>query len=106
MEFVVLRRGKLIIQPGPFRFIKILSRGEMNSCSRCDLIFRPLPDSKLARRREERQKRAADTPVPVKVKEEVKDRDEKCAGSSIWSSAPKKLPQVRSRLVSLSSRDL
>ncbi|XP_064643016.1 arginine-glutamic acid dipeptide repeats protein-like [Lineus longissimus] len=74
-------------------FIKILSRGESNSCSRCDLIFRPTPDSKLARRREERQKRAADT--PVKVKEEVKDRDEKCAVSSIWSSAPKQLPPQR-----------
>ena len=40
--------------------MKILCRGVTNSCSRCDLAFRPMPDSKLARRREERLKRAAD----------------------------------------------
>ena len=33
-----------------YRFIKHLSRG-WNSCSRCDIEFRPLPDSDLARKR-------------------------------------------------------
>ncbi|KAK7486143.1 hypothetical protein BaRGS_00022609 [Batillaria attramentaria] len=41
-------------------FIKVLDRGERNCCSRCDLIFKPQPNSALARRREERKR--PDTP--------------------------------------------
>ncbi|XP_074653813.1 uncharacterized protein LOC141907971 isoform X2 [Tubulanus polymorphus] len=59
-------------------FIKILSRGETNSCSRCDVVFKPLPESKLSRKREERAKRAAET--SLKIKEE---RDEKMQRRSI-----------------------
>ena len=39
------------------RFIKVLDRGERNCCSRCDLIFRPLPSSSLAKKREERARK-------------------------------------------------
>lgn len=31
--------------------MKVLNRGENNSCCRSDLIFKPLPDSKLAQKR-------------------------------------------------------
>jgi len=34
-------------------FVRHLNRGESNSCARTDLFFRPVPDSKLARKREE-----------------------------------------------------
>ena len=35
-------------------FVRHYNRGEGNSCSRTDLYFKPVPDSKLARKREER----------------------------------------------------
>jgi len=35
-------------------FVRHWNRGEGNSCSRTDLYFKPVPDSKLARKREER----------------------------------------------------
>ena len=35
-------------------FVRHLNRGESNSCARTDLFFRPVPESKLARKREER----------------------------------------------------
>ena len=40
-------------------FTRQWNRGEGNSCSRTDLFFKPVPDSKLARKREERLRRAA-----------------------------------------------
>ncbi|XP_041377411.1 arginine-glutamic acid dipeptide repeats protein-like [Gigantopelta aegis] len=42
-------------------FLQILNRGS-NSCSRCDLIFRPLPDSKLCKKREDREKKTSHPP--------------------------------------------
>ncbi|XP_060073172.1 arginine-glutamic acid dipeptide repeats protein-like isoform X3 [Ylistrum balloti] len=46
--------------------MRVLNRGENNCCSRCDVVFRPHPDSKLAR------KRAAPThTTPVKTEEKV-----------------------------------
>ena len=39
-------------------FVRHYNRGEGNSCSRTDLYFKPVPDSKLARKREERLRRA------------------------------------------------
>jgi len=35
-------------------FVRHLNRGEGSSCARTDLFFKPVPDSKLARKREER----------------------------------------------------
>lgn len=37
-----------------FRFLRHWNRGDHNSCTRTDLTFKPVPDSKLARKREER----------------------------------------------------
>ncbi|XP_045161386.2 arginine-glutamic acid dipeptide repeats protein-like isoform X2 [Mercenaria mercenaria] len=62
-------------------FIKLLNRGEHNSCSRCDLMFKPLPDSKLAKKREDREKKpvsASSTPA----KEEPKRKTESPRPSS------------------------
>ena len=38
-------------------FVRHINRGENNSCARTDLFFRPVPESKLARKREERLRR-------------------------------------------------
>lgn len=35
-------------------FLRHWNRGDHNSCTRTDLTFKPVPDSKLARKREER----------------------------------------------------
>ncbi|XP_064459596.1 arginine-glutamic acid dipeptide repeats protein-like isoform X2 [Ornithodoros turicata] len=50
-------------------FLRHWSRGEYNSCARTDLTFKPVPDSKLARKREERARKAAE-----KEREEAKQR--------------------------------
>ena len=41
-------------------FVRHLYRGENNSCSRTDLFFKPVPDSKLARKREDRIRKNED----------------------------------------------
>ncbi|XP_077509714.1 uncharacterized protein LOC144120832 isoform X2 [Amblyomma americanum] len=50
-------------------FLRHWNRGEFNSCARTDLTFKPVPDSKLARKREERARKAAE-----KEREEAKQR--------------------------------
>ncbi|GFY37765.1 arginine-glutamic acid dipeptide repeats protein [Trichonephila inaurata madagascariensis] len=50
-------------------FLRHWNRGEFNSCTRTDLTFKPVPDSKLARKREERARKAAE-----KEREETKAR--------------------------------
>jgi len=40
--------------------VRHLNRGEGNSCGRTDLYFKPVPDSKLARKREERLRKHAE----------------------------------------------
>lgn len=41
-------------------FLRHWNRGECNSCCRTDLTFKPVPDSPLARKREERSRRLVD----------------------------------------------
>ncbi len=41
-------------------FTRLWNRGEGNSCSRTDMVFKPVPDSKLARKREERLRKASE----------------------------------------------
>jgi hypothetical protein len=43
-----------------FSFLRHWNRGEGNSCARTDLTFKPVPDSKLARKREERLRKQAE----------------------------------------------
>jgi Atrophin-1 family len=43
-----------------FRFLRHWNRGDYNSCARTDLTFKPVPDSKLARKREERMRKQAE----------------------------------------------
>lgn len=43
-----------------FRFVRRCDRGDYNSCTRTDLEFKPTPDSKLARKREERDRKLAE----------------------------------------------
>lgn len=42
------------------RFLRHWNRGDYNSCTRTDLTFKPVPDSKLARKREERLRKQAE----------------------------------------------
>jgi len=42
------------------RFVRHIDRGDYNSCTRTDLIFKPVADSKLARKREERDRKLAE----------------------------------------------
>ncbi|GAB1602297.1 arginine-glutamic acid dipeptide repeats protein-like isoform X1 [Argonauta hians] len=46
-------------------FIKLLNRG-INSCSRCDLVFKPQPHSDLAKKREEREKKLLQAAATIK----------------------------------------
>ncbi|KAJ6642024.1 Arginine-glutamic acid dipeptide repeats protein [Pseudolycoriella hygida] len=41
-------------------FVRRCDRGDYNSCTRTDLEFKPVPDSKLARKREERDRKLAE----------------------------------------------
>ena len=41
-------------------FLRHWNRGDFNSCARTDLTFKPVPDSPLARKREERARKAAE----------------------------------------------
>ncbi|XP_065205477.1 arginine-glutamic acid dipeptide repeats protein-like isoform X2 [Planococcus citri] len=41
-------------------FLRHWNRGDYNSCARTDLTFKPVPDSKLARKREERIRKQAE----------------------------------------------
>lgn len=43
-----------------YRFVRHIDRGDYNSCTRTDLIFKPVADSKLARKREERDRKLAE----------------------------------------------
>lgn len=43
-----------------YRFLRHWNRGDFNSCARTDLTFKPVPDSQLARKREERARKAAE----------------------------------------------
>ena len=59
-----------------FSFLRHWNRGEGNSCARTDLTFKAVPQSKLARKREERMRREAE-----------KNREDQKASSSSSSSA-------------------
>ena len=61
-------------------FVRHLNRGEGSSCSRTDLYFKPVPDSKLARKREERLRKH-------------QEREEKERGGNVSRSS---LPSPRS----------
>lgn len=50
----------LIVLVSFHRFVRQIDRGEMNSCSRTDLIFKPVQNSNLGRRREERDRKLAE----------------------------------------------
>lgn len=62
-------------------FLRHWSRGEFNSCARTDLTFKPVPDSKLARKREERARKAAE-----KEREEAKVSTARLAGGTLGFS--------------------
>ena len=55
-------------------FLRHWNRGEGNSCARTDLTFKPVPDSKLARRREERLRRQAERERDEREKEKERER--------------------------------
>lgn len=66
-------------------FLRHWNRGENNSCTRTDLMFKPVPDSKLARKREERSRKQAER--------EREERD-RAAQQARKMSTPEKQPEV------------
>ncbi|XP_029176264.1 arginine-glutamic acid dipeptide repeats protein isoform X4 [Nylanderia fulva] len=69
-------------------FLRHWNRGENNSCTRTDLMFKPVPDSKLARKREERSRKQAE-----KEREE-RDRAAAAAQQARKMTTPEKQPEV------------
>ncbi|XP_063984953.1 arginine-glutamic acid dipeptide repeats protein-like isoform X2 [Diachasmimorpha longicaudata] len=66
-------------------FLRHWNRGENNSCTRTDLTFKPVPESKLARKRDERTRKQAE--------KEREERD-RAAQHARKMSTPEKQPEV------------
>lgn len=66
-------------------FLRHWNRGENNSCTRTDLTFKPVPETKLARKREERSRKQAER--------EREERD-RAAQQARKMSTPEKQPEV------------
>lgn len=66
-------------------FLRHWYRGDDNSCTRTDLMFKPVPDSKLARKREERSRKQAER--------EREERD-RVAAQQRKMSTPEKQPEI------------
>lgn len=60
-------------------FTRQWNRGEGNSCSRTDLFFKPVPDSKLARKREERLRKANEREDAMKAAAAAQEQAAKVA---------------------------
>ncbi|XP_052284334.1 arginine-glutamic acid dipeptide repeats protein-like isoform X2 [Dreissena polymorpha] len=76
--------NKEILRSKTAIFIRLLNRGKSNSCSRCDLMFKPFPDSKLARKREhsDRKPASSSTASSTPAKDEIKRKMESPRPSS------------------------
>lgn len=66
-------------------FLRHWYRGDDNSCTRTDLMFKPVPDSKLARKRDERTRKQAER--------EREERD-RVAAQQRKMSTPEKQPEI------------
>ena len=51
---------KFIVSHPNYSFLRHWNRGDYNSCCRTDLTFKPVPESKLARKRDERLRKQAE----------------------------------------------
>ncbi|RLU27449.1 hypothetical protein DMN91_001253 [Ooceraea biroi] len=69
-------------------FLRHWNRGENNSCTRTDLMFKPVPDSKLARKREERSRKQAER------EREERDRAAAAAQQARKMTTPEKQPEI------------
>lgn len=69
-------------------FLRHWNRGENNSCTRTDLMFKPVPDSKLARKREERSRKQAER------EREERDRAAAAAQQARKMTTPEKQPEA------------
>lgn len=68
-------------------FLRHWNRGENNSCTRTDLTFKAVPDSKLARKREERSRKQAER------EREERDRAAAAAQQARKMTTPEKQPE-------------
>ncbi|XP_032684365.1 arginine-glutamic acid dipeptide repeats protein isoform X5 [Odontomachus brunneus] len=69
-------------------FLRHWNRGENNSCTRTDLVFKPVPESKLARKREERTRKQAER------EREERDRAAAAAQQARKMTTPEKQPEI------------
>lgn len=58
------------------RFVRRCDRGDYNSCTRTDLEFKPTPDSKLARKREERDRKLAEKERERKAQQQAQQQQQ------------------------------
>jgi arginine-glutamic acid dipeptide repeats protein len=56
------------------RFVRRCDRGDYNSCTRTDLEFKPTPDSKLARKREDRDRKLAEKERERKAQQQAQQQ--------------------------------
>lgn len=69
-------------------FLRHWNRGENNSCTRTDMVFKPVPNSKLARKRDERSRKQAER------EREEQDRAAAAAQQARKMTTPEKQPEV------------
>ena len=77
-----------------FRFVRRCDRGDYNSCTRTDLEFKPTPDSKLARKREERDRKLAEKERERKAQQQAAQQQQQAQQAA--AAAQAKLKDIKS----------
>lgn len=81
-----------------FRFVRRCDRGDYNSCTRTDLEFKPTPDSKLARKREERDRKLAEKERERKAQQaaQQQQQQQQQAQAAAAAAQQKLKPEIKS----------
>lgn len=80
------------------RFVRRCDRGDYNSCTRTDLEFKPTPDSKLARKREERDRKLAEKERERKAQQQAQQQQQQVQQQQAAAAAAqqKLKPEIKS----------
>jgi arginine-glutamic acid dipeptide repeat-containing protein len=81
-----------------YRFVRRCDRGDYNSCTRTDLEFKPTPDSKLARKREERDRKLAEKERERKAQQaaQQQQQQQQQAQAAAAAAQQKLKPEIKS----------
>jgi arginine-glutamic acid dipeptide repeats protein len=79
------------------RFVRRCDRGDYNSCTRTDLEFKPTPDSKLARKREERDRKLAEKERERKAQQQAQQQQQQAQQQQAAAAAAqqKHKPEIK-----------